>query len=159
MDADALIRQVDKCRKDNWQNSDLWTESEQMLEKIADHFRVCAECRADFDAMGYPESTLTEFENRIANTQLRGWVCDPPSPAAKVAVISRKAFREDRKREYYSCEILGCRTEKARIFYVYSPPDSFTPVEYNGFAITGPRREGQKSIEIRGERINLEWVE
>ena len=79
-----------------------------------------------------------------------------PTPTA---TISRREFREDRPRDYYSAHIAGIQSGEARIRYIYAPPDSFLPVESNLLEIAGPRREGQKSIEIYGKWYRLEWVD
>jgi hypothetical protein len=52
-------------------------EGEVMLERIADHFEHCQECRKAFDAQEYPEKTLVEFANeRLApNPALESWIC------------------------------------------------------------------------------------
>ena len=76
MNAKQLIEQVNVCAKNNWQNSDLWNESQEMLEKIAEHFENCEECRKEFDAQEYPEETLIDFEDRLARTEISDWICD-----------------------------------------------------------------------------------
>lgn len=76
MNAKQLIEQVNECAKNNWQNSDLGKNSEEMFEKIAEHFENCKECRKEFDAQAYPEETLIEFENRLNGTVLKEWVCN-----------------------------------------------------------------------------------
>jgi hypothetical protein len=75
------------------------------------------------------------------------------------ATISRKSFREDRKRDYHSCHLCGRLTDAPRVRYIYLAPDMFLPVESSCFSITGPRREGQKAIVVDGERVELEWVD
>lgn len=79
-----------------------------------------------------------------------------PAPAV---TISRRAFREDRPRDYHTAYISGLRSGEAHIRYIYLPPGSFLPVESNLLEITGPLREGQKSIEIDGKQVRLEWVD
>jgi putative transposon-encoded protein len=74
MNAEELIKQVEECRKNNWQNSDLGSGSEKMLEAIAEHFETCDECRKDFDAMDYPEKWLIDFEERLSGTSLSDWI-------------------------------------------------------------------------------------
>jgi len=76
MKAEQLIEQVNECRKNNWQNSDLGKNSEEMLEAIADHFETCEECRKAFDVQEYPEETLVEFENELSGTELSDWICE-----------------------------------------------------------------------------------
>lgn len=75
MDSKQLIKQVENERKNEWKNSDIGRISEKLLEKIVSHFELCEECRRDFDAMGYPENTLIEFEHRLTGTKLKDWVC------------------------------------------------------------------------------------
>ena len=75
MNAKQLIEQVNECRQNNWQNSDLGNNSEEMLEKIAGHFENCEECRKEFDAQEYSEETLIDFEDELSGTELSDWVC------------------------------------------------------------------------------------
>jgi hypothetical protein len=76
MDAKTLIKQVRECQKNNWQNSDLWKDSEEMLGEIADHFETCEECRKEFDAQEYQEENLIEFEIRLQTTEIYNWICE-----------------------------------------------------------------------------------
>lgn len=76
MNAKQLIEQVNVCRKNNWQNSDLGKNSEELLEAIADHFETCEECRKEFDVQEYPEETLIEFEGNLSNTDIYDWICE-----------------------------------------------------------------------------------
>lgn len=76
MNAKQLIEQVKECAKNNWQNSDLGIDSEELLESIVDHFENCEECRNEFDAQEYPEETLIEFEDRLSNTDIYDWICE-----------------------------------------------------------------------------------
>lgn len=76
MDATTLIRQVEECRRQRWKDSDLSPESERRLEAIADHLAACEECRADFDAMEYPETVLIDFERRLVTTTIEEWICE-----------------------------------------------------------------------------------
>jgi len=50
MKAKDLVRMVEESKASAWRNSLLWREAEIMLEKIADHYKVCSECREMFDA-------------------------------------------------------------------------------------------------------------
>lgn len=75
MNAKQLIEQVNEAKQNNWQNSDLWKESQEMLEQIAEHFETCEECRKQFDAQEYPEQTLIEFEDYLSGTELSDWIC------------------------------------------------------------------------------------
>jgi hypothetical protein len=67
---------VEERKKNNWQNSDIGNNAEEILEIIADHFECCEECRNDFDAQGYPEETLIDFEGRLSLTELSDWICE-----------------------------------------------------------------------------------
>lgn len=82
MNAKTLIEQVNACKSEYWQNSDLGKNSEEMLEKIAKHFETCAECRKQFDAQEYPEETIIDFEDRLTGTELSDWICEPNRLAA-----------------------------------------------------------------------------
>ena len=86
MNANQLIEQVNVCRKNNWQNSDLGKNSEEMLEAIADHLKTCEECRKDFDVQEYPEETLIEFEGRLSGTDIHDWICQPSTEYKYVTV-------------------------------------------------------------------------
>jgi len=79
MDAKTLISQVREEQAKFWQNSDLWQQSEDMLEAIVDHLEQCPACREAFDTQAYPEETLIEFEPRIANTTIDAWICEIPT--------------------------------------------------------------------------------
>lgn len=76
MNAKQLIEQVKECVNNNWQNSDLGKNSEEMLEVIAEHFKNCEECRKEFDAQEYPEETLINFEDRLSGTTRYDWGCE-----------------------------------------------------------------------------------
>lgn len=76
MNAKQLIEQVNECSKNNWQNSDLGKNSEEMLEKMAEHFENCEECRKEFDVQEYPEETLIDFEDELSNTDVYDWICE-----------------------------------------------------------------------------------
>ena len=76
MNARELIDQVEICVVENWRNSDLWKETEEVLEKIAQHYQVCPECRNDFDSMEYEEKTLLDLENRYSFSDIKDWVCE-----------------------------------------------------------------------------------
>lgn len=104
MNSETLITLVRAAEAEDWKNSDLWSESEQILGQIADHLAVCPACRETFDAQAYPETTLVEFEPRIAtNPALENWICDGPAvdlssldeddPLALLEVDSRGAAR------------------------------------------------------------------
>lgn len=76
LDSKQLIDQVNGCRKNDWQNSDIGKKSEEMLVLIAEHFEICEECREDFDFQEFPEKTLIEFEYRLNGTDLSDWICE-----------------------------------------------------------------------------------
>ena len=75
MRALELVQQVKACVEENWHGSDLWSQSEAMLEKIAAHLETCEACREAFDFQAYEEKTLIEFEARLGTTKLEDWVC------------------------------------------------------------------------------------
>lgn len=76
MNSKTLIEQVRESQENNWKNSDIWKESQDMLEKIAEHFESCEECRKGFDAQEYPEQTLIEFEANLQTTGIKDWICE-----------------------------------------------------------------------------------
>ena len=73
----TFIDMVDRERAINWQNSDIWREGEKMLEVVADHLKVCENCRMLFDDMYYKATTLIEWinETNFDNTAIEDWVC------------------------------------------------------------------------------------
>ena len=75
MKAKDLVRMVEESKASAWRNSLLWREGEIMLEKIADHYKVCSECREMFDAQEYPDETLLGMEKYLANSKLSDWMC------------------------------------------------------------------------------------
>lgn len=75
MNSKTLIEQVTISVGENWEGSDLWSESETKLEKMAAHMKNCEECRIAFDVQDYPEEHLIDFERRIQNTDIAEWVC------------------------------------------------------------------------------------
>jgi hypothetical protein len=76
MNAKQLIEQVSECKENNWQNSDLGKNSEEMLEIIAEHFENCEECRKEFDSQEYSEEALIDFEGNLSNTDIYDWICE-----------------------------------------------------------------------------------
>jgi len=52
----------------------VWQEGIEMIKAIQDHFKDCAECREDFDAMAYRD--FDEFEKILSNTPLSEWICE-----------------------------------------------------------------------------------
>ncbi len=77
MNSKQLIEQVNKCRQNHWQNSDLMNKTERRLEIIADHYNTCDECADLFDVSGYESETLIDFirESNFENTSLSDWIC------------------------------------------------------------------------------------
>ena len=76
MNSREFIDQVEAEVFRNWRNSDLWRETEQAMELIAQHLQECEECRDRFDAMEYPETTLIDMENRYSFKNLDDWICE-----------------------------------------------------------------------------------
>jgi len=76
MNAQEFIAAVNHENENNWANSDLREETEEMLRKIAEHLFVCEKCRGDFDAMLYEEETLIDFERILSQTKLSDWICE-----------------------------------------------------------------------------------
>ena len=77
MNSKQLIEQVEIESKNDWENSDLSIISEEMLENIVEHFKICEECRKLFDEQEYESETLIEFESDyLINTELSDWICE-----------------------------------------------------------------------------------
>ena len=77
MNAKELIRQVNEQKANDWRNSDLYRDVERLLEKIAQHYETCEDCRQAFDDTEYEEETLKEMEAYFINDmQLNVWTCD-----------------------------------------------------------------------------------
>jgi len=75
VNAKQFIEQVEECRVEQWAHSDLWAESERALEAIADHLKVCPDCRGAFDAMGYEAGTLVELEAELGTIRAQDFTC------------------------------------------------------------------------------------
>lgn len=78
MNANELITQVQECKSERWQNSDIPTSGERLLEIIADHYETCEECRDTFDEQEYEETTLIELWHSFmaASEAPEEWICD-----------------------------------------------------------------------------------
>jgi hypothetical protein len=78
MKALELISQVAECRSERWQNSDIPSGGERLLEVIADHYKTCEECRETFDLMEYDEETLIDlWHDFMAQTEdPADWICE-----------------------------------------------------------------------------------
>ena len=76
MNSKEFIKQVSECQAENWQNSDIPREIELNLEKIAEHYQECNECRKDFDIQDYQQKTLIELTNRYDFSNITEWLCD-----------------------------------------------------------------------------------
>lgn len=75
MYAEKFIELVKKEKSDNWKNSDLPSNLEDMLEEIVEHLDRCEDCRSDFDAAEYSEKTLLQFSPRLEDTKIDDWIC------------------------------------------------------------------------------------
>ena len=76
MKARDLIIAVCEERLTGWKNSDLYPEVQELLERIADHYDICEECRDAFDDMGYEQETLKEMEQIFMdNIEFSKWDC------------------------------------------------------------------------------------
>ena len=105
MDAKTLIDQVRECKMNNWKNSDLGRNSEKMLVAIADHFDNCEECRTEFDAQAYPETTLIDFEDRLSGTVLSDWIHTKRGKGRGKSIIPTCPHcKQDLKRSYETAE-------------------------------------------------------
>lgn len=78
MNANELISQVQECRGEQWQNSDISSGGERLLEIIAAHYGECDECRQDFDAQEYEETTLIDLWHHFmaVNEAPEEWICE-----------------------------------------------------------------------------------
>lgn len=45
------------------------------VETIIEHYRVCQNCRADFDAMEYEDKLFWQFADRVRLSAVEEWVC------------------------------------------------------------------------------------
>lgn len=78
MNANELIYQVRECRGEQWQNSDISSGGERLLEIIAAHYETCEECRDNFDMQEYEETTLIDLWHRFmaVNEAPEEWICE-----------------------------------------------------------------------------------
>jgi hypothetical protein len=78
MNAEELIKQIQECKSEGWQNSNIPSGGEKLLEIIADHYVTCEECRDTFDEQEYEETTLIELWHSFmaANEDPYEWICD-----------------------------------------------------------------------------------
>jgi len=78
MNAAELIEHVEECRRERWQNSDISSGGERLLELVAAHFQECEECRKAFDTEEYEEETLIGIWHRYMcqNEDPAEWICD-----------------------------------------------------------------------------------
>lgn len=61
MGAKMFISQVEECKKNHM-------AGEKIMGIIAAHYKICQECREDFDNMEYEEETLIDlWRNRMFN--------------------------------------------------------------------------------------------
>ena len=75
MNARELIGSVEIEVVHKWRNSDLPTETQRLLEDIAEHYAVCEECCDAFDDMDYDHTTLHDFCELLDGTELSDWMC------------------------------------------------------------------------------------
>lgn len=74
MKTKELIEFVKEQSKNDWRNSNLHPETEEMLSTIADHFLYCQECREDFNAMEYKD--FIELEEKMSQSNIQDWICE-----------------------------------------------------------------------------------
>lgn len=68
---------VNELSLGGWQNSDLWNETEELLEKIAEHLKNCKGCAKNFQRQTLPIENLFEIENMLSqNPDLSDWICN-----------------------------------------------------------------------------------
>lgn len=75
--ASEMVVEVNQMVRQGWQDSDIDSEKESMLEVIANHFSICPECRKAFDLQGGWDGTLQNFANDyLEGTVLADWICE-----------------------------------------------------------------------------------
>lgn len=78
--AKKFVEMVDFERRNHWQDSDLMSETERLLERIADHYKFSdkCDCADNFDVSGFEAETLTDFvrESHFENTDINDWICN-----------------------------------------------------------------------------------
>jgi len=76
MKANELIKDARMGVIHGWRGSRIPPEYEPMLEAIAAHYEICAECRCAFDDTEYEEQTLHDLViKRFPGTHIEDWVC------------------------------------------------------------------------------------
>ena len=77
MNAEELIELVNAEKARRWKNSDLYRETQEMLEEIAKHYETCEECRQAFDDTEYDEEELIDMEQYLDESNgVEDWICD-----------------------------------------------------------------------------------
>jgi len=76
MDSKKIMEQVGQQNTENWKNSDIESEYEVMLWKMAEHFKKCEKCRKDFDEQEYGSENLIQFVDKyLIRAKLSDWIC------------------------------------------------------------------------------------
>ncbi len=73
MKADEFIMVVEAEVASDWQNSDLFLETELAMEQIAWHLRGCRKCREEFDLFAEGAATLQDLGDVVPEER----TCDP----------------------------------------------------------------------------------
>ena len=77
MNAEELIELVNVEKARHWKNSDIYRETQEMLEEIAKHYETCEECRQAFDDTEYDEEELIDMEQYLDESNgVEDWICD-----------------------------------------------------------------------------------
>ena len=77
MNAEELIELVNVEKARHWKNSDIYRETQEMLEEIAKHYETCEECRQAFDDTEYDEEELIDMEQYLDESNgVKDWICD-----------------------------------------------------------------------------------
>ena len=72
---DQFIKLIEKYKRKGWKNSDLGRGTENFLERMAEHYRKCEECREAF-SRGLPIEDLFVIRERLVGTEERDWICE-----------------------------------------------------------------------------------
>jgi len=75
MNTQKFISLVKSEIKNNWQNSDIPSNIEDMMEEMAEHFRECEDCAQEFDDQEYRCKTLMQLAGVLNGTELEDWIC------------------------------------------------------------------------------------
>lgn len=96
MKTEDFIKQVDECVANNWGNSDIWEQAEKMLEKIAEHLKICPYCAEDFqDHLDQTEMKwIHEMDSYLGTTTLKDWICDKPRTTDGTFVKENKPVKK-----------------------------------------------------------------